>query len=426
MTRKFGIFGCIRNSGSRSVFFFMKYRYRARTPQGEIQSGVVEAPSREVATEILQHQNLIVTGIEEVEKGTKGFQKEIKIFKGKIKSKDLVFFFRQLSILVSANVSLVEALNVLAKQIKNPLLAQEILEIAADVDGGMAFSEALARYPKTFSTFIINMVKTGEIAGNLQKVLEHLADHIERDYLLNSKIKGAMYYPIFVIVAIIFLIIILLVFVIPRLSGMFEEMGAELPLPTRVILNISNSLNTYGWILLILLLGIGVGLFYYLKTPKGRVAKDTIEIKLPVLGPLFQNIYFSKIAENLGTLIRGGIPIVQALDTVSIVIGNSLYKNVLENARDSVRRGETIAESFSRFEKIIPPTFTQMIASGEKSGNLQKVLMNLSRFYNNEVDTTVSNLMSLLEPVLMVFLGLGVGFVAAAVLLPIYNLAGTM
>lgn len=403
----------------------MKYNYRARTKSGESKSGTIVASNKEAAIEFLQHQDLIVTGIEEVKEESVGMQKNIKIFGGKATSKDLIFFFRQLSILFSANVPLVEALKSLAAQTKNSFFAQQIFEMAADIDGGMAFSEALARHPKTFSSFLINMVRTGEISGNLQQVIGYLADHIERDYSLTSKIKGAMYYPAFVVGAVIMLIIILLIFVMPRMSGMFQDLGTELPLPTKIILAISNFFTTNGWILLLLLIAIGIGLFYYLKKPNGKLVKDRIEIRLPVLGSLFQNIYFARFSENLGTLIKGGIPIVQALDTVSTIIGNTLYKEVLEEARDNVRKGETIAETFEKSE-IIPPTLTQMISAGEKSGNLDRVLLDLSRFYNNEVDTTVNNLMSLLEPVLIIILGIGVGFVALAVIMPIYNLAGAM
>ena len=401
----------------------MRYRYRARTLRGELQTGEVEAPAREAAIEVLQRHNLVVTGIEPIEE-VKGMGKEIRIFQ-RVKAKDLVFFFRQLSVLFSADVPLVEALNSIAKQTKNPLLRRKVFEISADVDAGMALSEALSQHKDTFSLFVINMVKTGEIAGNLAKVLNYLAEHVERSYLLTARIRGALYYPAFVVLAVIVVIIIMLTFVLPKMSGMFEEFGTELPLPTRIIVGLSNFFVSKGWLLLIVLVIGGIALFRYIKTPKGKAIKDKIEIKLPVIGTIFQNIYFARMTENLGTLIRGGIPIVVALDTVSKIIGNTLYKEVLERARDNVRKGETLAETFSRSE-VIPPTLSQMIASGEKSGKLDKILLDISKFYNTEVDTAVNNLMSLLEPVLIVILGIGVGIVAAGVLLPIYNLAGSI
>ncbi len=401
----------------------MKYQYRARNQKGEFKSGIIEAPSKEKVVSILQQQGFIITGLDPIE-GT-GAKKEIKIFGGKVKPKDLVFFFKQLSVLFSANVPLVDALNALAKQTKNPVLAEQILKVAANIDGGMSLSEALAQYPKTFSSFTVNMVKTGEIAGTLGKVLEQLADHIERDYLLTSKIKGAMYYPAFVVGAIILVIIIMIVFVLPQMTGMLKELGAELPLPTQIVINVSNFVIDNGLMILVLLVGIGFGLFRYFKTPNGKSLKDKIEVKIPVIGPLFQNIYLARIAENLGSLVKSGIPIVEALDTISLVIGNTLYEDVLKKARDNVRKGGTISEVF-KDSSVIPSTLSQMVAAGESSGNLDKVLISLAKFYNTEVDTTVENLMSLLDPILMVGLGLGVGFIAAAVLLPMYNLSGAL
>jgi type IV pilus assembly protein PilC len=256
-------------------------------------------------------------------------------------------------------------------------------------------------------------------------VLEQLADHIERDYLLTSKIKGAMYYPAFVVGAIILVIIIMIVFVLPQMTGMLKELGAELPLPTQIVINVSNFVIDNGLMILVLLVGIGFGLFRYFKTPNGKSLKDKIEVKIPVIGPLFQNIYLARIAENLGSLVKSGIPIVEALDTISLVIGNTLYEDVLKKARDNVRKGGTISEVF-KDSSVIPSTLSQMVAAGESSGNLDKVLISLAKFYNTEVDTTVENLMSLLDPILMVGLGLGVGFIAAAVLLPMYNLSGAL
>ena len=401
----------------------MKYQYRARNQKGEFKSGIIEAPSKEKVVSILQQQGFIITGLDPIE-GI-GAKKEIKIFGGKVKPKDLVFFFKQLSVLFSANVPLVDALNALAKQTKNPVLAEQILKVAASIDGGMSLSEALAQYPKTFSSFTVNMVKTGEVAGTLGKVLEQLADHIERDYLLTSKIKGAMYYPAFVVGAVILVIIVMLVFVLPQMTSMFEDLGAELPLPTQIVINVSNFVINNGLIIFILLVGIVFGLLRYLKTPNGKALKDKIEVKIPVIGPLFQNIYLARIAENLGSLIKSGIPIVEALDTISLVIGNTLYEDVLKKARDNVRKGGTISEVF-KDSSVIPSTLSQMVAAGESSGNLDKVLISLAKFYNTEVDTTVENLMSLLQPILMVGLGLGVGFIAAAVLLPMYNLSGAL
>ena len=402
----------------------MKFRYKARTLKGTVETGIVEASKKEAALGILQHHNLIVTALESLE-AEKGLKKEIRILPQKVSAQELVFFFRQLSILVAADVPLVESLNTLSGQTKNQLFASQISQVSANIDGGMAFSDALARAPKTFSTFDINMVKTGEMAGNLRKILEYLADHTERSYTLISQVKGAMTYPAFIFGGLIIVVIIMLTFVMPKMFSMFEEFGAELPLPTKIIMVVSNFFAENFIVIFIALIGGVFFLLRFIKTPKGKIIKDRIEIKLPIIGKILRQIYISRLTENLGTLIKGGIPIVQALDTVASVIGNSLYEEVLKKARDNVRRGETIANAFKGAE-VISPTLTQMISSGEKSGKLAKVLTELTEFYNNEVTRSVDNLMTLIEPILIAIMGVMVAFMAAAVLLPIYNLAGTI
>jgi len=402
----------------------MKFRYKARTLKGTVETGIVEASEKEAALGILQHHNLIVTALESLEV-EKGLKKEIRILPQKVSTQELVFFFRQLSILVAADVPLVESLNTLSGQTKNQLFASQISQVSSNVDGGMAFSDALARFPKTFSTFDINMVKTGEMAGNLRKILEYLADHTERSYTLISQVKGAMTYPAFIFGGLIIVVIIMLTFVMPKMFSMFEEFGAELPLPTKIIMVVSNFFAENFIVIFIALIGGVFFLLRFIKTPKGKIIKDRIEIKLPIIGKILRQIYISRLTENLGTLIKGGIPIVQALDTVASVIGNSLYEEVLKKARDNVRRGETIANAFKGAE-VISPTLTQMISSGEKSGKLAKVLTELTEFYNNEVTRSVDNLMTLIEPILIAIMGVMVAFMAAAVLLPIYNLAGTI
>jgi len=402
----------------------MKFRYKARTSKGTVETGIVEASKKEAALGILQHHNLIVTALESLE-AEKGLKKEIRILPQKVSAQELVFFFRQLSILVAADVPLVESLNTLSGQTKNQLFASQISQVSSNVDGGMAFSDALARAPKTFSTFDINMVKTGEMAGNLRKILEYLADHTERSYTLISQVKGAMTYPAFIFGGLIIVVIIMLTFVMPKMFSMFEEFGAELPLPTKIIMVVSNFFAENFIVIFIALIGGVFFLLRFIKTPKGKIIKDRIEIKIPIIGKILRQIYISRLTENLGTLIKGGIPIVQALDTVASVIGNSLYEEVLKKARDNVRRGETIANAFKGAE-VISPTLTQMISSGEKSGKLAKVLTELTEFYNNEVTRSVDNLMTLIEPILIAIMGVMVAFMAAAVLLPIYNLAGTI
>lgn len=402
----------------------MKYQYRARTPEGEVQTGTVEASSRESATNILQQKSLVVTELRLIpEEGI--FGKQLKILPDKVKEEDLVFFFRQLSILFSADVSLVESLNALGKQSQNSELRDRIFKILRRVDAGTSFSAALKEHEEVFSTFVVNMVKIGETAGTLEKVLKYLADHIERNYRLTSKIKGSLLYPAFVVGAAFIVIVIMMLFVLPKMTEMFEDLNAELPLATQIIIGASDFFVAYWWLVFLILIGAGIFIWRFIKTDKGKRWKDRTEINLPILGEVFRNLNYARICENMGTLIRGGVPIVRALDTVSTVLGNVLYSEILENARDRVRKGGTVAEVFSESE-IITPALSEMISSGEKTGQLGNILKKVSDFYTEEVNNAVDNLMRLLEPILIVALGIGVGFVAAAVLLPIYNLAGQM
>jgi len=402
----------------------MRFKYKARTQTGGIDSGIVEAPSEASAIELLQKRGLIITALESEER-EKGLAKEIKLFGKRVSAKHLVFFYRQLSILVSAGTSLVEALNTVAEQSQNLTLKETVFEVANNVNGGMALSEALSRHPEIFSKFAINMVKVGEVGGKLSEVLEYLANHQEREYNLISKVRGAMYYPAFILLACVGVLFIMVAFVMPRVTAIFKEFGTDLPLMTRIIIYFSDFTSKWWW----LILGIFALLIYllvrYIKTPEGKAKKDKLELKIPVIGEIFRNMYYARISENLATLIKGGIPIVQALDTIADLAGNVLLKEALEAARDNVRKGGDIASALKEFE-VISPTFVFMVRSGEESGKLHEVLFKLGDFYSAELTRMIDNLMSLLEPVLLIGIGLIVAFLAAAVILPIYNLVSVI
>ena len=402
----------------------MKYYYKARNKKGELFSGTVEAQNYNSILKLLQKRGLIVVEIQEEEK--KGIsQRSIRIFPERVKGKDLVFLFRQLSSLFGAKVSLINSLTAISRQTKSNLLRETTLKIAQDIEGGISFSEALSRHPKIFSIFVVNMVRTGEAVGNLDKILSYLSDHIERNYKINAKIKGAMYYPAFILGAIGFVIVIMMIFLIPSISEMFDSFGAELPLPTKILLSTSDFFVNYFYIFLIIApVLISWGLKYF-NTPRGFEIKSKAELKIPVLGTLFHNLYLTRLSENLGTLINGGIPLVESLDITESVIGNKLYQEVLSDAKESVKRGETLFESFSK-SKTIPSTFSQMIDSGEKSGEVHKTLIHLSSFYNAEAENMVNNLMTLLEPMLIMIMGALVFFIALSVLLPIYSLTSAI
>ncbi|MDD5552170.1 MAG: type II secretion system F family protein [Candidatus Pacebacteria bacterium] len=402
----------------------MKYRYRARNQEGSIETGIVEAMTENNAIETLQSRGLIITGLEEAGK-KKGVEKEINVLPKRVKAKDLVFFYRQFSILVTSGTPLVESLNALSMQVQNRLLKEQVMEISNDVNGGMALSEAMAKHPKTFTRFVVSMIKVGEVGGKLSSVLEYLADHQEREYTLTKTITGALYYPAVILLVCVGVLVIMLTFVMPKVSDMFKQFETDLPLPTKIILGVSGFLTRYWWLVFIIV-GIAIWLLIrYIKTPQGKIKKDKLELKAPILGTIFQNMYYARLSENLATLVKGGIPIVQALETVASVMGNSFFKKALRDARDNVRKGGEISEVFKDSE-VISPTLTHMVESGEKSGNLDRVLGDLATFYNGEVERAVSGLITLLEPVLLIGIALVVLFLAIAIVMPIYGLVGAI
>lgn len=402
----------------------MEYQYRARTFKGELEGGRIEAPSKEVALDILRKKNLIVTFLEEIEIEKK---KKRIFFRPKIKAEDLSFLFRQLALLISAGVTLPEAIRSVAHQTGKKVFRSQLLDIAHDIEGGSYLSKALSALPETFSSFIVNMIRTGELTGNLRKIFEYLSDHMERQQLVNARVKGALYYPLFIIGVAIVVILILFIFVLPRMGEMFESLEVQftLPLPTRILLSVGNFFGDYGWVLIIILILMSGLLWRYSLTESGIALKDKLMLRLPIFGFIIQQIHLAALSENLGTLLKGGIPIAQALDTVGTVVGNTQYANVLFNARDGVRRGETLTSSFARFE-IIPDTFIQLISAGEKSGRLGEILMDVAQFYETQVETTVNNLTNLLSPVLISVIGAGVAFVAISIIMPIYQMVGAL
>lgn len=399
----------------------MKFNYQARTKTGEIQTGVLEAVSKEAAVSLLQKHRLYVTflGRSEV---TPFYARKIRLF-GRVSSKDVVNFSRQLAIMFRSHISLIESLKALADQTKKPNFKEKILSLTEEVAGGVPFSSALSREPKLFSSFYVNMVKSGEASGTLSESLNFLADHLEREYNLTSKIKGAMIYPALIVVMVIGVLIMMGYFVIPNLSEILESTGQELSLLTRAVLGFSDFLRGGGGLLLIIAAG-GLIFFFlrYLKTSKGRKIKDRILLRIPIVRTLLRKIYLSRFAENLSTLVGGGLPIGQALKITGSVIGNEVYQDIISEVEEGARRGEKISKMLSNYPDHFPPMIVQMVAVGEKTGKLEESLMNSVDFYQKEVDRAVDTLLSILEPVLIIFLGMIVVVLMAAVLMPLYQM----
>ena len=398
----------------------MKFNYQARTATGDIQTGVVEASSKEAALNILQRYQLFVTALEEVEGGP-FYIKKIRLF-NKISQKNLVIFSRQLSLMFKSRISLVQSLETLAEQTKNQEFKEKILMISEDVEGGTSFSQALSRFPKIFSSFFVNMVKSGEVSGTLSESLEYLADNLEREYHLFSKLKGAMLYPALIIVMAMGVLAMMMFFVIPNLSRVLTETGQELPVITRIVIGLSDFLRNRGWILIILFAVFLILALRYLRSPSGAALKDRALLRLPVIGPFLKVIYISRFAENLSTLISGGLPITRALEITGDVVGNSVYKERISEIKEEVRQGKGISGVLKKYPEQFFPLLAQMVAIGEKTGTLSQSLMSVVDFYRQEVERSMENILSLIEPILIIVLGLMVAGLMASVLLPLYKM----
>jgi type IV pilus assembly protein PilC len=401
----------------------MKFKYQAKNRQGEIQKGFIEAVSKNSATQICTEKGLQITSLEEI-KESNLYAGVLRAWQG-VKAKEFVIFSRQLATLIDSKVPLLSALHSISVQTENSFFALKIREIMAEVDGGSSFSEALSKHPDVFSKFYVNMVKAGEASGNLQKTLNDLADNIEKNYELTSKLKGAMYYPAFILSAMVVVGFVVMTFVMPKLLTILKEADVTLPIQTRMLIWVSDFCASYWWAIIIVAIAVIVGLTYYLKTEDGKRELDQIILKIPVLNKIFSNIYIARLAENLSTLVQSGLPITSALLITSDVVGNEVFRQVIREAAESIKKGGAIAETFAKYD-IIPPVVTQMIKVGEDTGRIDFTLGKVTEFYMKESDNMVKNFSSLIEPIIMVILAIGVGILVSAVLLPIYQVASSI
>ena len=399
----------------------MKFNYQARTKEGETQTGTVEAGTREAAIETLQRRDLVVVFLEKVSE-VPIYARSLK-FLQRIKSKEITIFYRQLAILFEANISPLEALKILGEQTRNPLFKNLIFDVEKSIRAGEPLSQAMAKHPKVFSNFYINVVKAGEVTGKLHEVLKYLADHAEREYNLSHKIRGAFTYPAFIFGLFAIVAVLMMLYVVPQLASMLEEIGGEMPFATKVLIFTSSFLKKWIWLVVLIVIGLVIALMRFIKTEKGGYILDVIKLKIPVFKSLFQKMYLARFAENLRTLLIGGIPILQALDITSTVIGNRIYEKIIKEAREKVKVGGNISSAFADYPKEITPMVSQMIGVGEKTAQLDYILERIAIFYKEEVDRTVANMTQLIEPFMILILGVGVAFLVSSILMPIYNIS---
>lgn len=395
------------------------YKYKALNKKQETISGMVDAANEEIAVDVLVEKGLSVlsVGKEHVFDITK-----VMGFLNRVKSKDLVIFSRQLAVLVSANLPIIKSLRVLKEQTENLYFQKILAEVIDDVEGGEKLSKSFAKYPKVFSIFYISMVKSGETSGKLEDVLNYLADQQEKDYDLASKIKGAMIYPAFILSGLSIVGVIMMVFVVPKLTAILQESGGQLPFTTRVLIGTSGFMSSYWWVLLI---GLIAGIFLIrliLKSEGGRKKWDYIKLKLPVFGPLFQKIAVVKFTRGFSTLLIGGVTITQSLEILADIVGNEVYKELILETIKEVEAGKSVASVFLR-SKEVPKMLSQLMVMGEQTGKLDEIFLRISNFYAREVDNMVVNLVTLIEPLIMILMGVAVGGLVSAIILPMYQMA---
>ncbi len=398
------------------------FQYKARDAAGVTYSGLAEAANEAEAVEILKERELSVIFVkEEQAKGAAAAAGQFVLF-SRVKPKDVVILSRQFAVLISANVPVVTALKITADQTENPKLRTVVSQVADEIDAGSRLSEALAKHPKIFSNFYISVIRSGETSGKLDEVLTYLADEMEKDYDMMSKIKGAMIYPAFVFAGLSGVGVVMMVFVVPKLTAILQETGGELPFATKVLIGLSGFMTTYWYLFILILAGLGVGIKFLVSTDVGKRTIDSAKLKLPVFGRLFQLIYLVRFTRSLGTLLIGGVGLTKSLKITADIVSNSVYKELIERTVKEVEDGNSISNVFAE-SPAIPKMVSQMMSIGEKTGKMDVILKRITEFYSREINNIVANLMTLMEPIIMVIMGVAVGVMVAAIIMPMYNMA---
>ena len=401
-----------------------KFSWEGKGRNGKKRKGDMEATNQAVVQAQLRRQGIVADKIKE--RG-KGLDVEIKIpgFEPKVTTKDLVVFTRQFATMIDAGLPLVQCLDILSSQQENKTFKRILLEVKNDVESGSTFADALKKHPKAFDELFVNLVAAGEIGGILDTILNRLAAYIEKSMKLKKQVKSAMTYPATVVSIAVIVIGVILVFVIPAFEKMFADFGGALPTPTQIVINISNFIQDY---ILFIIGGIILSIFAFKKiyaTEKGRAKIDDWALKAPIFGVLIRKVSVAKFTRTLGTMVSSGVPILDGLDITSKTAGNKTVERAIIKVRQSISEGNTIAEPLAK-SGVFPPMVCQMIAVGEQSGSIDTMLNKIADFYDDEVDDAVGNLTSMMEPLLMLFLGTTVGGLVIAMYLPIFKLAGTV
>jgi type IV pilus assembly protein PilC len=402
----------------------VKYIYQARSKEGKLETGTVEASSKEAAAVLLQKYNIFVTSIRENTAFT--LNTENIGFLNKVSKKDLAIFSRQLALMLQSRVPVTQSLKALAVQTKNPIFKEKILKTSQLVEEGNLLSEAFATFPGIFNVFYISLIKTGEASGRISESLYYLSDHLEREYDISSQLTSAMIYPAFVLAVLFIVIPIVIMFVMPKLVELLQQTTTNPPMFTQIMINFYSFLASYGWMLILIFFLFLAATAYYFTTKAGKKKYDEISLKIPFIGEFFKKIYLVRFAENISTLITAGLSITNALQITRDTVGNDIYKNILAETEERVSQGERISSVLIKYPNYAPAFIVQMVQVGEETGTLDRNLMEVVKFYNKEINRTIDTFMSLLEPILIIVLGLIVALLAISVIQPLYGVLGTI
>jgi type IV pilus assembly protein PilC len=399
----------------------LTFEYRARDRAGAVREGQMEASSAAAVARTLQEKGLVPLRV--AERRVAALEKDVKLpgFGKRVKPKAVAVLSRQLATMVNSGLSLVRALTVLHHQTENPVLAAVVGEVRGRVEQGSSLSAALAEHPKVFGYLYVSMIQAGEVSGALDETLLRLAETLEGMVRLRSKVRSAMAYPVVVMSLVVVVVSAMMLFIVPIFDRIYDDLGGVLPFPTHVLMIISSILGKFWWVgALLIILGV-VGFRRWIASDKGRHTWDRLKLRAPLFGPLVRKVAISRFARTMAVLSRTGVPVLQALDIVSETAGNSLISDALRDVRDSVKRGESLAVPLARHE-VFPPMVTQMMAVGEETGALDAMLSKVSEFYDQEVDDSVGALTSLIEPLLIVVMGVVVGGILICLYLPMFNI----
>jgi len=395
------------------------FAYKVRDRSGKIFTGNMEGENRNSVVSRLREMDYFITSVNE-KRGNILLSRQINLFKS-IKLRDLTIFYRQFATMVNAGLTLVNSLDILTEQVENKALANNIKAVKSDVEAGSTLADAMAKYPQVFSELYISMVRAGEIGGVLDDILLKIADLMEKDFALRQKIKSAMSYPSFVAVAALLMSIFMLTFILPQFVGVFATFGGELPALTRFFVTLTVLFQKYWYLFFLFLAALIAAFLAYIKTPSGKLNYDKFKLNAPIFGEISRKGAIARFTRILGTLIKSGVPILEALQVSSNAIGNLVISAAVLGAKTKIKEGQSISSPLAA-SGVFPLMVTQMIMVGEESGELEEMLVNVAKFYDEEVDRSVEKLTAIIEPLMMAFIGLTVGTMIIAMYLPIFGM----